>query len=124
VAAIVSRKDGKGVEEVMIPTFGEPMRVLCAGVCSPTWSPNGNFLFVGVEAASRQSRGRSLAIPVGPGETLPDFPPNGIDPSSDAAAIRGVQVMERGELVPGNDVGHFAYVNTTVHRNLYRISLP
>ncbi len=26
-------------------------------------------------------------------------------------------------LVPGRDPAHFAYVNTTVHRNLYRISL-
>jgi len=32
--------------------------------------------------------------------------------------------MARGERVPGKDPRHFAYVNTTVHRNLYRISLP
>jgi hypothetical protein len=100
------------------------MRLICASFCWPTLSPNGNFLFIPVEGQSRETPGRSLAIPVGPGETLPDFPPNGIEPGSDASVIPGAQVVERAELVPGNDLSHFAYVNTTVHRNLYRVSLP
>ena len=122
--AIVSRKDGKGVEEVAIPTDGGPIRVLCASFCLPIWSPNGKFLYISVEAQSRQTPGRSLAIPVGPGETLPEFPPDGVEPGSDSNVIPGAQGIERAELVPGNDLLHFAYVNTTVRRNLYRISLP
>lgn len=122
--AVLSRKDGKGVEEVAIPTDGGPMCRICASYCSPTWSPNGSFLFIPVEAQSRQSPGRSLAIPVGPGEKLPEFPPNGVEPGSDTNVIPGAQAIERAELVPGNDLLHFAYVNTTVRRNLYRISLP
>lgn len=122
--AILSRKDGKGAEEVAIPTDGGPIRCICASLCSPTWSPNGKFLYIPVEDQSRQAPGRNLAIPVGPGETLPDFPPNGIEPGSDANVIPGAQAIERAALVPGNDLSHFAYVNTTVRRNLYRISLP
>ncbi len=124
VMAILARKDGKGVEEAAIPTEGGPIRVLCASFCSPTWSPNGKFLYIPVEAQSLQTPGRSLAIPVGPGETLPEFPPNGVEPGSDSNVIPGAQGIERAELVPGNDLLHFAYVNTTVRRNLYRISLP
>lgn len=122
--AVLSRKSGSGVEQVAIPTGGGPIRVLCASLCRPTWSPNGQFLYIPVEQPSRQSPGRSLAISVGPGETLPEFPPNGIEPGSAASVIPGAQSIDRGELVPGNDLSHFAYVNTTVHRNLYRISLP
>jgi hypothetical protein len=32
--------------------------------------------------------------------------------------------VNREQLVPGEDPSHFAYVYTTAHRNLYRISLP
>ena len=124
VMAILSRKDGKGVEEAAIPTEGRPIRILCASFCLPIWSPNGKFLYIPVEAQSRQTPGRSLAIPVGPGETLPEFPPDGVEPGSDSNVIPGAQGIERAELVPGNDLLHFAYVNTTVRRNLYRISLP
>jgi hypothetical protein len=124
VMAILSRKDGKGVEEVAIPTDGGPIRVTCASYCWTTWSPNGKFLYISVEEQSRGTPGRSLAIPVGLGETLPEFPPNGIEQGADSNVIPGAQTIERAELAPGNDPSHFAYVNTTVRRNLYRISLP
>ena len=124
VMAILSQTNGNGVEEAAIPTDGGPVRVLCASLCLPKWSPNGKFLYISVEPPSRQTPGRSLAIPVGPGETLPDLPPNGIEPGSGANVIPGAQAIERADLVPGNDPLHFAYVNTTVRRNLYRISLP
>jgi len=76
-----------------------------------------------IEAPSRTSPGKSLAIPVGPRETLPELPPGGIDLAK-AAVAPGVRTIARGELIPGKDPTHFAYVNATVHRNLYRISLP
>jgi hypothetical protein len=41
-----------------------------------------------------------------------------------AGVVPGAQSIPRGELVPGRDAAHFAYVNTTVNRNLFRISLP
>ena len=85
--------------------------------------PRGEFLVIPMEAPSRTSPGRSLAIPVGPGETLPELPPEGLDLAK-AGVCRELQSIARGELIPGKDPAHFAYVNTTVHRNLYRISLP
>lgn len=30
----------------------------------------------------------------------------------------------RADLLPGEDISHYAYVNSTVHRNLYRVLLP
>jgi Tol biopolymer transport system component len=107
-----------------IPIGGGPPHVVCEGDCNPTWSSNGNFLFVPVERATRTSPGRSLAIPVGPGESLPQLPPQGIPPQANASIIPGAQSVARADLVPGRDPSHFAYVNTTVHQNLYRISLP
>jgi hypothetical protein len=108
---------------VAIPLDGGPPRHICASYCVPVWSSSGRFLFVPVEASSPSSPGRSLAIPVGPGENLPEFPPGGIPPLAEPSVVPGAQSLNRAELVPGKDLSHYAYVNTTLHRNLYRISL-
>jgi DNA-binding winged helix-turn-helix (wHTH) protein/Tol biopolymer transport system component len=124
--AIAPYPEGDSVvaKVVAIPLDGGAPRYICASYCLPVWSPNGRLLFVPVEASSPTTPGRSLAIPVGPGEDLPEFPPGGIQPLADASVMPGAQSIGRAELVPGMDLSHYAYVNTTVHRNLYRISLP
>ncbi len=123
VMAVAVLPDGNGAAVTAIPVGGGPPRIMCASNCVPTWSPSGKWLFIPVEAPTRTSPGRSLAIPVGPGETLPPFPPGGIPPQADASIIPGAQSVGRADLVPGADPVHFAYVNTTWHRNLYRITL-
>lgn len=115
---------GNGVAVTAIPVGGGAPRIMCAGYCVPTWSPSGNWLFISVEPSTRTSPGRSLAIPVGRGEALPPFPPGGIPPQADASIIPGAQSVPRADLVPGLEPSRYAYVNNTVHRNLYRISLP
>jgi DNA-binding winged helix-turn-helix (wHTH) protein/Tol biopolymer transport system component len=123
--AVVPTPLGVDAPAIMaIPLDGGPARRLCTRYCVPTWSSSGKFLFIPVEDPSRNSPGRSLAIPVGPGETLPDLPPGGIEPMADANVVPGAQSVPRADLVPGRDLDHYAYVKTTVHRNLYRVSLP
>ena len=107
-----------------IPLAGGVARRISTSYCFPRWSPNGRFLFVPVEESSRTSPGRSLAIPLGPGESLPDLPAGGIAPFAEPGVVPGAVSVSRAEALPGNDPEHYAWVNTTVHRNLYRISLP
>ena len=126
VMGLLPYSDGKSVGpmEVAIPLDGgAPVRT-CASYCVQTWSSNGKFLFIAVEAPSQTSPGRSLAIPIGPGETLPALPLGGVEPGAEPADVPGSQAVSRALLVPGKDPSHYAYVNTTAHRNLYRISLP
>jgi eukaryotic-like serine/threonine-protein kinase len=110
--------------DVAIPLNGGSVKRLCSDHCVPNWSPDGRFLFLPLETSSRTSLGRSLAIPIGPGESLPDLPPGGITPRSTEDVVPGSHIVNRANFVPGNDLNRFAYVNTTMHRNLYRISLP
>ena len=124
VIAVAPLPDGSRVAPLAIPTEGGSPRVLCAGYCTPTWSPDGKYLFVDVEAGSRTNPGRSLAIPVDSEEDLPPLPAGGIPPLASAASVPGSRSVGRAQIVPGIDPSHFAYVNTNVHRNLYRISLP
>jgi DNA-binding winged helix-turn-helix (wHTH) protein/Tol biopolymer transport system component len=125
VMVAVPRTPERDVPAVLaVPLDGGPARHMCASYCSPRWSTDGKFLFIPVEDPSWTSPGRSLAIPVGPGERLPDFPAGGIAPLAEASVVPGAQSVGRGDAVPGKDAEHYAWVNVTVHRNLYRISLP
>lgn len=124
LAAVPRAPDGIAPAELAIPVGGGAARHICVGPCVPTWSTDGKFLFVQAEWSSHTNPGQSLAIPVGPGEDLPDLPPGGIALHTEPSDIKGAQSVPRDFLVPGKDPEHYAYVNTTVHRNLYRISLP
>ena len=114
----------QSVGVMAIPVDGGRSRRICSSYCVPSWSSDGKFLLVPVEEATRLNSGRSLAIPLGLGEKLPDLPEGGIKPLDEASVVPGAKVVPRADLVPGKDVSVFAYVNTTMHRNLYRVSLP
>jgi DNA-binding winged helix-turn-helix (wHTH) protein/Tol biopolymer transport system component len=126
LTAAVAYPEGNNLLPIVmaIPLNGGKPQRLCKGYCYPVWSSTGNFLFVAVEPSSQTSPGRSLAIPIGPGETLPELPPEGIPPSAQPGVVPGAQSIDRAELVPGKDLSHYAYVKTTSQRNLYRVSLP
>ena len=125
--AIVPYSDGKSVLPMVmaIPLDGGPPLTHLRKLLPARHGRRveGSFSLP-VEAPSQTNPGRSLAIPIGPGESLPAFPPEGIEPGAEPDVVPGSQSVSRGFLVPGEDLSHFAYVNTTSHRNLYRISLP
>jgi DNA-binding winged helix-turn-helix (wHTH) protein/Tol biopolymer transport system component len=122
-ASVPVKQKGSLPAVLAIPLDGGTPRPICASYCTPRWSTDGRFLFVPVEDASRTSPGRSLAIPLGPGESLPDLPDGGIPPLAEPSVIQGAESVGHALVVPGKDPEHYVWVNTTVHRNLYRISL-
>jgi len=124
IAAIPSIPgDGNRAAVMAIPFDGGPPLRICADYCKPKWSTDGKFLLISVEEPSRNSPGRSLAIPLGPGESIPRLPTDGVAPLTKTGLIHGAESVGRAELVPGKDPAHYAWVNTTVHRNLYQVSL-
>jgi len=122
VAAIVPLA-GHDVGIMAIPAGGGSPRRLCAIYCIVSWSSDGRFLFLSSTSPSQANPGQTLVLPLGPGEELPALPPGGIDSLANAIAVPGAQTIPRGELVPGRDPQHYAYINASVHRNLYRITL-
>lgn len=115
VTAMVPHFDENGVASVAIPTDGGTWRRMCDSYCQPTWSTNGKFLFIQVEWPTRTSAGRSLAIPVGAGENLPELPAAGIPARADVSVVPGSPSVGRAVLSPGVDPFHFACVRTSVH---------
>lgn len=122
--AVAKTPDENAPGIVAVSLDGGIVRRICASYCTPAWSTDGRFLIVPVEAPTRTSPGRSLAIPVGPGGNLPELPVGGIAPLAEPTVVHGAESIGRAELVPGRDPKKYAWVNTTVHHNLYRISLP
>ena len=124
IADVPRPTGGNSAATMMIPLDGGSPRRVCVGYCAPKWSTDGKFLIVPVEDGTRTSPGRSLAIPIGEGERLSDFPAGGIASMADPSVIPGAFSVARSGLIAGRDANEYAWVNTTVHRNLYRISLP
>ncbi|MGH9631245.1 MAG: TolB family protein, partial [Bryobacteraceae bacterium] len=110
--------------EMALPVGGGAPRQICAGFCPVAWAPDGRSFYVGVTSSSRTSPGKTLAIPVPPGETFPRLPASGIRGPEDARALPGARLIDGYRISPGPDPSLFAYVKTTMHRNLFRITLP
>ena len=107
-----------------IPTGGgDPRRICATASCRAAWAPDGKSLYVGLQRDSRISAAKTLVIPVPPGGMFPNLPGSGIRGLADGAALPGARVIEGWDISPGLDPSVFAYVKTTVHRNLFRIPL-
>jgi serine/threonine protein kinase len=124
---LASSSDGRWVaalledgDSFLVPTEGGPPMRLCASSCRVQWGPDDKVLHVTLELPSRARPGMELAIPLGPGGALPAFPESGLTSGS---TMTGARVVD-SEMIPGPDPSTYAYVKTTVNRNLYRVPLP
>ena len=97
---------------------------ICHEPCMAAWAPDGRFLYLGLEPASRLSPGKTVAIPIPPGETLPNLPATGVHGLHDVAVVRGARIIDGWGISPGPDPYAFAFLKTTIHRNLFQIPLP
>jgi DNA-binding winged helix-turn-helix (wHTH) protein len=123
VAVAVPSAQAKDLPKIMaVPLDGGTPRRICSVFCVARWSSDGRSLVVPVEDTSRNSAGRSLVIPVGAGDSLTSLPKDGIPPSALPGIVPGAQSIAHAAPV-SKDAEHYAWVNTTVQRNLYRISL-
>ncbi len=129
-AATVTEKfglspDGKWVIALLagsgtfaVPVDGGAPTRICARVCPSTWSSDGRWLYVGAPVAT----GKTYAIPVPSGRSLPDLPAEGIDPGA-AVGVPGARIIENGSISPGADPSTYVFTKTDLQRNLFRIPL-
>jgi DNA-binding winged helix-turn-helix (wHTH) protein/Tol biopolymer transport system component len=115
---------GNAAATVAVPTGGGSSRRICSWNCPAAWAPDGKFLYVGLTPSSQTTRGKTLAIPIPPREDLPNLPASGIRGLEDAKVFPGARVLDAWDISPGPSPFVYAYVKTTIHRNLYRIPVP
>jgi hypothetical protein len=116
--------DGKWVVALLagsgtfaVPVDGGAATKICARVCPSTWSSDGRWLYVGAPVAT----GKTYAIPVPSGRSLPALPADGVD--RDAAGRPEVLIISNGSISPGADPSTYVFTKTDLQRNLFRIPL-
>jgi hypothetical protein len=106
-----------------VPVGGGAGRRICSG-CPVMWSPDGRFLHLALNAPSLGGSGKTRVVPLPQGEMLPALPPHGLRSSEDdSTAFPGSSVIDDYGISPSPDPSVYAYVKTTMHRNLFRIPL-
>jgi eukaryotic-like serine/threonine-protein kinase len=110
--------------ELAVPLDGGAPRPICDCAGGLSWAPDGRYLYVQIAAAtSGGSPGKTAAIPVPRGQTLPLLPENAIRNPAEWAKVPGVKIVNHDGIAPGPDPSTYAYVKSTGHANLYRIPL-
>jgi hypothetical protein len=100
---------------------GTPQRIF-SGI-AVMWAPDGKFLYLFVEKPSLTDPGKTWVIPSQPGEMLPKLPSLGMQGADDLRLFPGSHIIDRYGISPSPDPSVYAYVKTTMHRNLFRIPL-
>jgi Tol biopolymer transport system component len=107
-----------------VPLHAGAARKICPAPCRAVWASDGRFFYVhGDRRTSAASPGKTLAIPVPAGESLPELPASGIDMSAGGIQLPGTRVIEHGSLSPGRDPSTYVFTRTDLQRNLFRIPL-
>ena len=108
-------------ENVAFPTtpHAQPVR-LCPMECEVDWTPNAKSLVLRLGSIGHA---RTFIVPLVPGETLPHFPPHGIQTDADLAALRISHVMD-GSVYPADVAPRVAFVRSATQRNIYRVPVP
>ncbi len=109
---------------LVVPLDGRPPIQICNMLCSPTWSPDGRYLYLQIPDKSGQnSNVRTAAIPIPPGETLPRLPPQAVRDPNEWAKVPGVKILEQTYIAPSLTPSTYAYIKPSMHANLFRIPL-
>jgi len=98
---------------------GSPVR-LCDSLCGVTWSKDGKWLYLWSILAMMS---KTFAIPLPPGQALPPLPSSGFKLDAGLSKFPGVKVIDAVGISPGPEASTYAFTQTAVHRNLYRIPL-
>jgi DNA-binding winged helix-turn-helix (wHTH) protein/Tol biopolymer transport system component len=107
------------------PANGGSSVPLC-NFCAPGWGADGRFIYVRFREAGEAGGGRTMAIDLPVGKELPTLRPYGLNSVNDLKTLNVAADFDMREVkifAPGNDPSVFAYVRTTVQRNLFSIPL-
>ena len=103
-----------------VPVAGGSPQRICSG-CVIKWAPDGKFLYMSLQRPSLTELGKTRVIPLPPGKMFPALPPSGMLGIDDAQLIPGSRLIDTYGISPSPNPSVYAYVKTTMHRNLFRI---
>ncbi|GAC1693744.1 MAG: hypothetical protein NVS9B5_36450 [Terriglobales bacterium] len=110
---------------LVLPGNGGPPVRLC-NFCAAGWSNDGKVLYVRFREMGEAGGGRTVAIGSAAGQEVPKLPRSGLKSVHDLKNLNVIADLDMQGIkifAPGNDPSVFAYVRTTVQRNLFSIPL-
>jgi len=89
------------------------------------WAPDGRFLYITFTGMGILTQsGRTFAVPIPSGQSLPTLPAAGVRSEAEAARLPGVRIIGDADVSPGPDPSVYAFAKITAQRNLYRVPIP
>jgi len=97
-----------------------------AGDINVQWSSDGRRIFIPVSTARVPLRTaeRTWIVPLARGQIFPQIPKEGFSSESEIGKLPGARLIDAAQAVPGQAPDMYAFVRSTIQRNLYRIPLP
>ena len=121
ITTVTAMPNGLGGIYAVPVAGGAPQRI---GPGRPVmWAPDGRFLYLSLEKSSLSDPGKTRVVPLRPGEMLPKLPPSGMLARDDPKLFPGSYLIDLHAIAPSPDPSVYAYLKTTMHRNLFRIPL-
>jgi Tol biopolymer transport system component len=122
LAALVAVNDGEAkFAEIAISIDGGERKRVCSGYCEARWAPDGRHFYITVDAGTPAHPGNTVPIPIPTGHVLPALPIKGVSSLEQGLSLSGGAVIPHSEFAPGPNPSVYAYVKTSMHRNLFRI---
>ena len=111
--------------------LGDGKVVRICDLCVVDWSADLRYFYLDTSQMpgfkqTSPTTGTHYALPLKPGQILPDIPPEGIQSDADLQRLGAIPLPEVGatDISPGPTPHVFAFARRTIQRNLYRIPLP
>jgi Tol biopolymer transport system component len=120
VAATAEEGKDASRHVLAIPIHGGVAQTICQERCLARWSADGRMFYLDIVTGAM--RGKTVAIPVPAGRTLPVVPDAVADRSDEWATAAGARVIE-GSTSAQPGIDRFVFVKTNVQRNLFRIPI-
>jgi eukaryotic-like serine/threonine-protein kinase len=114
--AVMVHPMGGGQPTLICRCYGVPN--IADGPMPPamSWSPDGRFVYLRFD-------NETYAIPLRPGQTLPQVPPSGFTSAEEVAALPGARRLSERTVFPGPDPTMYAFMRIAVQRNIYSVRL-
>lgn len=108
---------GGGSPTLMCVPCNIENRAMRDGPPGVSWSPDGKFLYLNIQESI-------YAIPLRPGQMLPQIPASGFQSKEEVAALPGARLIPQQGAFPGPNPSSYTFTKVATHRNIYRIPVP
>ena len=109
---------------------GAPVFIAAAGAeylgdIHVQWSPNGRRILIPINTVAIPvgTSSRTYVVPLPRGQIFPHIRAGGLQSEAEIAALPGAHLMSELDVVPGLGAEEYAFVRTTMQRNLFRVPL-